>query len=865
MATGGTIPANRTQSITFYNTTGIIDREKNIYLAPRTSKYPSSIGHEIRDVFLTDLNSVCPPSSAYKNIGISQWSPQDRTLKVRGNIDDFRLITDEGDCLNYFILSRTVTKGEGQQAVTNTFYYGFFITNVEQAGGGSVLLTVEPDDFTNVFYLHNKHVVTQTDVENDYEPFNEKMKNCYVNRQHYDRVAKRVEEYFILSLRIDSISPLISASSVHVGDAIRMQFETEGLPEVEGEILDFIILSNSSLELEIKTDNEIEIGEPEQLSQMNIAGSVYVFDYSTQDIEWEHKVETEIFPANMKVFLNQEETFRYKYQYRDLKYPVSVYDGNFTDEEIEEIEGEDTFENLSANLREKILKACISFLVVETKSLEIALYYDYSYYSSEAHLDTGNKVTEKLNRPNVSIAFPFISIPEVFSKFNLRRYDLQFLFVNNIIVNSGGNLYDINKLYTALNKESVGEYIYSCYVVKDIAIPKDNISFDLEHYAIRFKINLPSISSSGVASIPNLDHYYLGGISYYPPSDADASHTPYKRILIQHTGGNIQAISCSAIVGLIYPNKSRDLKLTVRENIPNLKTNYYDNVLEAEPYSFYSISTYGNLEMAFNKNRYYEHLESTIELTYLFSVNGAFKAGYIPSYKVEGKQTKYFSEGLSFTLTNTLPIVSDSYSAYYYQNLAQMKNQYAVNNYQNGTDLLQRFFISAPNQVGLRASKAGGWGALAETGNQVMGMVDDAIDWAQSDKVIGMNQKAKLADMGAKPDALKQAGSDVFYDLSSLELNLFLNHYTIDNLSYNSIAKLFERTGYQVNLYDNINAMDRVGWNFIKLNAFDFVANITVAQESSIRKIFMQGVTLLHDKSYLTAGHNFETILEGGD
>ena len=106
MATGGTIPANRTQSITFYNTTGIIDREKNIYLAPRTSKYSSLIGYEIRSVFLNVLQTVCPPSSAYKNIDISQWSPQDRTLKVKGNVDDFRLITDEGDCLNYFILHR---------------------------------------------------------------------------------------------------------------------------------------------------------------------------------------------------------------------------------------------------------------------------------------------------------------------------------------------------------------------------------------------------------------------------------------------------------------------------------------------------------------------------------------------------------------------------------------------------------------------------------------------------------------------------------------------------------------------------------------------------------------------------------------
>ena len=40
--------------------------------------------------------------------------------------------------------------------------------------------------------------------------------------------------------------------------------------------------------------------------------------------------------------------------------------------------------------------------------------------------------------------------------------------------------------------------------------------------------------------------------------------------------------------------------------------------------------------------------------------------------------------------------------------------------------------------------------------------IDDAIDYAQDKHVIEMNQKAKLADMGAKPDSLKQAGSDIF-------------------------------------------------------------------------------------------------------
>ena len=217
-----------------------------------------------------------------------------------------------------------------------------------------------------------------------------------------------------------------------------------------------------------------------------------------------------------------------------------------------------------------------------------------------------------------------------------------------------------------------------------------------------------------------------------------------------------------------------------------------------------------------------------------------------------------------FTLPSNLPLVSDSYMTYYYQNQAQMRNQFAVNDYNRGVDLAQHFFISGPNAVGMSASKRGGWGALAETGNQFMQMADEAIDWAQSNKEIEMNQGAKLADMGAKPDVVKQAGSDVFSDLITRENRLFFNHYTIDSSSYNSIAKYLERFGYQISRYVSLNAMNRVGWNFIKLISFDLnpAYDMMTEQEDSIKKIFNEGVTLLHDKSYLTSGHNYETILD---
>ena len=453
MATGGTIPSARKNIVTFYNTTGVIEKDKNVYFAPRFSKYPLSVSKKVSKAYIDILDSVCPPSSNYKGIELSGWLPQDRTIVVKGNIDDFRLVTEEGDCLNYFIIQRKVTKG----LVEKTYYYGFFITGVKQAGGNSVSITCEPDDFTNVFYLHNEHVLTSQ--EGDYEPFNEKIKNCYINRQHYNRVKKTVDDYYIMSLRIDSISPSISESSIHVGDSISMRFETEDLPEVVGTVLSFEILTSTSLSLSVKTNEEEDIGEPQQYSQMNIAGSVYNFDYRAEDIEWEHKVDTEIFLDNMKVFLNQEETFRYKYQYRDYKRDLYQHI-NFTDSEYQEIDEASSLSDLSETLRLKVIYDSLYFLVVETRGMEIVSKYTRTLgLTLDTQLDSGNLIGS-LRRPNLTISYPMLSGSK-FTKFKAELEKIDFLYSLPGVSTETGNyyLYSAKQIYYIINKMAISVHI----------------------------------------------------------------------------------------------------------------------------------------------------------------------------------------------------------------------------------------------------------------------------------------------------------------------------------------------------------------------------------------------------------------------
>ena len=870
MTTGGTIPTSKTQSVSFYNTTGVIEKDKNIYYAPRFSKGQVVIGTEVRTAYLNRFNGICPPSSAYTDISVSGWSPQDKTLVVKGNIDDFRLVTEEGACLNYFIVTRSVTKGTGQSAVTKNYYYGFFITGVEQYGGASVRLTIAPDDFSNVFYLHNTHQLTYAEIQGDYEPFNERMKNCYVQRQHYDRVVNYSYDYLDIAIVLEDPRTL-ERGTFQVGEWITFDFEDGNDTRVSGEILevdDSLSETTGVIQFRVKSP-EKEIGEPQNYSQIQYMGDVYVFDYATEELSW-HTVE-DIQPTNQQIFLNQEESFRFKYQYRDDRRPFS-FSNVFSKREMNTIKNTSAFSSLSTLLKKKIIRACIQYLVVEFKSNE-KFCKTYGVITGQSTPVTSHKryyanLIEGFNKFSPNCFSPLLNIPEPFQKYasaiNAYKFYAKLRHGHSTAVNE---LTSASTVYEYLNENSLADFVYSAYVVNDIGLPLSFTSIDVTNSKITFTVN-PEITSNALDKDLYLVPVDTNGEHTSSQFDISvmykyANQTDYNNLEADewylYWGGGIQGVFTML---MLSGYNSRTFTLSFdNDDVSNIKNRYYDPVLEAEPYSFYSLS-YLSYEIPFNKNRYYETMGVNVE--FYCSLNGAIKLYFVPEYTVESKSFKYYNESLIFTLPSNMPLLSDSYATYYYQNQAQMKNQFAVNDYNRGVDLAQHFFLSGPNAVGQSAFRRGGYGAIAETVNQFTEMGDEAIDWAQSNKNIEMNQKAKLADMGAKPDVVKQTGSDVFSDLMTRENRPYLNHYTIDSLSYNSIAKLLERIGYQVNLYTSLNVMNRVGWNYVKLNSFELnpAYDMMTEQEDSIKKIFNQGVTLLHDKSYLTSGHNYETILD---
>lgn len=313
------------------------------------------------------------------------------------------------------------------------------------------------------------------------------------------------------------------------------------------------------------------------------------------------------------------------------------------------------------------------------------------------------------------------------------------------------------------------------------------------------------------------------------------------------------------------------------KDISSIVTSYYDPILENNPYTFFSISLSTGIEVPLNKQKYYNCYDNLsnmylVPFKYVFSNNDALKLGVIPMYTIDDFETEYYTDALILTLSYQLPLATDSYLSYYSQNQAQMKNQYAVNNWHNEMGLIQASSVDliGGTVAGYLSKDVGGAGAGFVKG--IQNIADTAIGWGVSNNVISINQRAQLAGAGAKPDVVKQAGTDISFDLDIDEACLKLNYYRIDDFSYNSIAKGLERFGYLVNRYDALHVADRVGWNYVKLISADFNhygehLNLTTEQESDIMDIFKEGVTLLHSPEYLynQSLHNHETLIDIDD
>ena len=840
----GTVASNITQTVSFYNTTGVIEKGHNLYYVPRPAVFGSA--------YLTNLLTVVHRVTDYEGISISQWSPEDRMLSIKGRIEDFRTSgTYKG--LNYAIVTQVITYPNSS---TDTFYYAYFVVGARQNGIGAVLVDLEPDHFTNVFFLQKVGTITTTDV------FNKYIKNAYVERQHYDRTTTT-------SGKTNHIYKNFWRQSDELGN-IKITFNLYKWELGTGYSSPSVFVKG----LSINGVEQTNYGTPtENITDEGLYYKITIEFYSgtlgslpcevVLDITTSYTYKRYV---NDAIFSNYEESFRFRRQQKDKKtrllYPL-------TDTEINTVKNVTAWSSLSDALKEKILKQSIAVEHYVFKDNKLLI----PYGTSSSYIYNLNQI--KYPNTNVSRQLPDVFalrcvVPEQFKNYekNIKEV-LKNVFFKEI--NAGTVYYKSNMpIIELMETPKYPEYIASCFITKDDDI-LNQITFENRTVGVTTKL-CTIVNEVRIAMTSDLEGIGLAVLPQGELFDNARNGDYYYNIGLYQSEYHIQIHNKSdgSIVRNTYlynffvsSGKSQQVVLNLSDDATVSKTTYFEPILTFSPYSFYSISYLGNIEVPLNKNSYYQ--EPVINADYIISVTDSMKVTFIPTYKINGNYYKYYTESLSLTLNNEIVFSSEILDQYLIQNKAQMKNQYAIND----TNLAKNIGTSALG--GLTT----GFGVGMMSGNPIAGVVSgligagvgaigSAITWSVNNKEIEMNQKSKLADVGNMPNTLKQTGTDIATDTAIGEMGLYLNHYTIDSVSYNNIAKYLERYGYLVNIYSTLNCYNRKGWNYIKLVDFEIHKSMSDAQEESIRQIFKNGVTLLHEPTYLHSDtlHNYEVSLD---
>lgn len=846
----GTVASNITQTVSFYNTTGVIEKEHNLYYCPRVSAGSPS-------AWLTAFSSAVSTITGYSNISISQWSPEDRVLSIKGRIENFR-VSSGLNPLNYCIVTQTVSYDD---LTTATFYYAYFIVGARQNGVGAVTLELEPDHFTNVFFLQN----TNSSDANFDTSFNRMLKNTYVERQHYDRVQRGITNKITISeytldttdqegnLFLDFEYPkselggraIVGASVDSVTDLQGGDIQYQERVEISDEG-NFYLLS-------------IVISAPsDQDTQVRVNISVTAGELGFEDI-------------NLPLFANYEETFRFRRQYRDSKRRL-LYELTPTEEAF--IENGISWNNMSDTLKLKLVKqsACVLHNILKNRDIIMPYVPDIEHINPRGL----NIVYQNSNIPKalVDVQTLVCNVPD---KFRAYKSNIEALFKGEYYIT---RLYNNEKYYQKCDFEQLQnlpnypQYISTSYISKDDylinRITLEEVNLPYQTQGLRLVINSVTVEFDynkvlddiGIACV----YYYenltdIGAFGYFLNYRQDS--TTGKRY--SETGA-IKILDSSVSISTVNLLVSVHTGYVHTEQFPNKGkstiTNYYEPILTFAPYSYYSVSYLGNIEVPLNKLNYYQTGEVNFDI--VISVTDALQVSVVPTYSIEGKKFKYYTEELTITLNNQLPFVSALLDEYLAQNRAQMKNQYAINEISGRTALIKNTVggITSGVKAGfMGGAEAGGVVGLTEVTG---GLITSYVTMTAGEEQIKLSQQAKLADLGNLPNNVKQTGTDINTDLSINEMGLYLNHYTIDEVSYNNICRYLERYGYLINIYDTLKILSRKGWNYIKLVDFEFDTYISEAQEESIRQIFKNGVTLLHEPSYLhnNAVHNYEIILD---
>ena len=852
---------------TFLNTDSIIERENNLYYMPH-SLISGDSGYEnvVCFAYKNTLLSICNSLDGYRDIVLSRWSPQDRELIIKGDVYNFRRENNNSTPLNYMLLKRDELDENGN--IINSYFLGYFIERAIQKGINSVSLSLSVDDFTNVFFLMNTNILTSLDDYSYADKIQKGLINTWVEREHIDRIFKTATNSYALKTDDDvfvnndekynyryQIKDMASPLSFNSGDII--QFSKEEIETINSYLEDEFFDIDESLRNKmvksclcwclVKCKNPITLPLCYKLDTKDIKGSKYVFSDSPKKglVNSKTKIadsmQTLLIPAivirkEFEKFSSVLENIVFDF-YCDKLYGVS-------DDEsyINYISGD------GSNIKPKIQNIPLNYFTdSENKN---ALLLDIEKFTSAlsnnawADYILSATIVRDLNIPlTIQYVNNRVRVRFVGGLFKSLYVDLS----RDIHLIPIAEMKKISYNYKRLiSNNSLPSGIWGGFIPSSLASLNDVVGGN----ALNFK--------NVGASINTLD-----GTTFIIDVNADDSYSK-------------DSANDTSFYFVMMVSSIDDLKTSIYFKQDMLtkdycKNNLYEPILENNPYSFYSISYVGGLEYPFDKEKYKNETSGLgsgyrVPLKYICSNNDSLKIGIIPYYNNGG--TTYLATNDSFliSLTSQIPLPSDSYQSYYYQNLAQMKNQYAVNNYTRGVDLGNKLLNEAPANIGSSFLVGGQMAGIGQAIKEVSSAITMGVDWGKSNKVIEMNQKAMLSGAGIKPDTIKQAGTDVYYDLSTGDFGYMLNHYSIDNLSRDSICRQLERFGYYIDKYYKLDLFSRIGYNFIKLKHFNYnrdYVDVSDSQMKSINDIMKEGITIIHNhRTLINNERNYEILLD---
>lgn len=831
------------QYASFLNTNGYIENDNNVYYMPHELDTTAK-GTSISIRYAETLKGKCGGYRQYTNTPISRWTPQDRVLSIKGNIDYFRgrLTNSSSIALNYVLIERKVYSDSTKTSLTSHYYMGFFITDATQTGMNTVRLELTPDDFTNVFFLMNTKDVGSGYANDVYDLIG----NPWIERTHLDRIKKTSSGY---TLRPRKIARFINNEEKY---------------KYSYQVKDYCYpISFNGGELTSFTEDEI--------TTINTTSNFTSLPTLIQEkiikccLCWGIVKCRE--PLTMNTLLAQYSVGAQGRQMRP--YDNGPKKGYSVNKIVSPMQ---TIILPSINIRKEFVKYS-EYLNNITFSFNINKIYGLSTNSSGDNTPDSVVVFDtsynKYFTHDKNTTVPFLTLESFTAKMNTNAWADRILSITIVR--------DLNVNYGLEIGSRSYQITFTGGVTRPITLPAvapDLTSDYFDRVKDNYNVNITSVPlPKGLwgCFLPNNVAQSESGGGFFGFNENEDKWD----FNIAWKDNDIDKAYYFALV--VSGEDVIDTKIYLPEPIytkDEAKTTLFDTMLVTNPYEFYSISCVGGIEFPLDKQKYFNlyNVQGNIynvPLKYLTSNNDCLKIGIIPTYDNGGVSYQSLADCLVVSLASTLPMSSDSYQSYYYQNLAQMKNAYAVNNYRRGIEMLNHAFNEAPANVGVGFLTGGNKGGLTAGIKETSKQISMAVDWASSNTIIDMNNKATLAGAGARPDTIKQAGTDVYYELLTGDMGFMLNHYTIDKPSKNSICRYLERYGYYFDRYGELDLFSRHGYNYLKLSSFDFVKSSTlypqlnIDQMNKINEVFTNGVTIVHDSEYLKGVlRNYEIILD---